>query len=158
MQFRLSKEDSADIGFALACLTGGAIHFREFKEWLFHVIKHCDDPPAYIFDMLDVKDRRDFRALEIMRFVGISKLTNADYDAIAGVRFLRGISDFENLVGADSNKDRSPTCGPRLNPRRCAKDLLHWGQSDLTGPPHVCATWPSDHLHETHRSDGCFLL
>lgn len=41
MQFSLTRNDSSDIDFALACLMAGAIHFGEFKEWLYFVIEHA---------------------------------------------------------------------------------------------------------------------
>jgi hypothetical protein len=84
VHFGLSKNDSADIGFALACLRGGAIHFREFKEWLYFVIEHGDNTPSYVFDMLDVEFRRDFNHLIIMGFHPPSDLAVEEFDAING--------------------------------------------------------------------------
>ncbi|MGR3677302.1 MAG: hypothetical protein ACU0AZ_04845, partial [Paracoccaceae bacterium] len=65
MQFSLTRNDSSDIDFALACLMAGAIHFGEFKEWLYFVIEHADDPPHYLFDMLDVELYVDFKPIRI---------------------------------------------------------------------------------------------
>ncbi|AUQ73926.1 hypothetical protein [Phaeobacter piscinae] len=98
MKFRLSKNDSADIGFALSCLLCGAIHFREFKAWLYHVIEHGDAPPHYIFDMLDVELRRDFKPLEIMGWTSSQELTDEEFDVLEGIGFLRGISDIEGRI------------------------------------------------------------
>lgn len=94
----MSKNDSSDIGFALSCLIGRAIHFREFKEWLYFVVEHSDDPPSYVFDMLDVKLFVDFKPYEIMGFVASGGLSTDEADAISGFRFLRGISDFEDRI------------------------------------------------------------
>jgi hypothetical protein len=97
----MSKNDSSDIGFALACLIGGAIHFREFKEWLYFVIEHSDEPPNYVFDMLDVEFLVDFKPYRIMGFTPSGMLTTDEADAISGFRFLRGISDFEDRISRD---------------------------------------------------------
>lgn len=98
MQFRLTKNDSADIAFALTCLFSGAIHFREFKEWLYFVIEHAKAPPDYIFDMLDVKLRVDFKPMEIMGWHGGSGLSDDEIDALEGIGFLRGIRTFEDRI------------------------------------------------------------
>lgn len=98
MKFRLSKNDSSDIGFALACLTCGAIHFREFKDWLFYVIEHGEDPPGYIFDMLDIDLRVDFKPHEIMGFVATTGLSGEELDALTGIGFQRGIVEKEDTV------------------------------------------------------------
>ena len=98
MTFRLSKNDSADIAFALSCLLCGALHFREFKEWLYHVIEHDPAPPDYIFDMLDVPQRVDFKPRNIMGWVPTETLTNDELDALEGLSFLRGITRFEDRI------------------------------------------------------------
>lgn len=101
MKFRLSKNDSADIGFAWSCLLCGAIHFREFKAWLYHVNEHDDAPPHYIFDMLDVELQRDFRPLEIMGWTSSQDLTDEEFDALQRIGFLRGISDSKDQVSRE---------------------------------------------------------
>lgn len=98
MRFRLTKNDDADIGFALACLLAGTIHFREFKEWLYFVIEHAEEPPNYIFDMLDVKQRVDFKPIRNMGWHAGSTLTDDELDMLTGIGFRRGISDFEDRV------------------------------------------------------------
>ncbi|MHA3915552.1 hypothetical protein [Halovulum sp. GXIMD14793] len=101
MPFRLSKNDSSDIGFALSCLQSGAIQFGKFKEWLYHVIEHAEEPPSYIFDMLDVGKQVDFKAFRIMGFVASGQLTDQQCDALEGIGFLRGIRDFEDQVSRE---------------------------------------------------------
>ena len=98
MNLRLTKNDSSDIGFALDCLLCGAIQFKEFKEWLYFVIDQVDEPPAYIFDMLDVKLRVDFKPHRIMGWNASGSLSDTELDALEGMGFLRGIRDFEDRI------------------------------------------------------------
>lgn len=98
MNFSLTKDDSDDIGFALSCLESGAIHFREFHEWLYYVIEHCEDPPAYIFDMLGVKVRVDFKPGQIMGWTAGGNLTDSEMDALDGISFLRKICSYEDTI------------------------------------------------------------
>jgi len=98
MKFRITKDDSSDIGLALACLLSDAIHFREFKEWLYHVIEHDNDPPSYIFDMLDNKLRRDVNHFRIMGWSADPKLTDEEYGVLFGIGFRRGIRNLEDVI------------------------------------------------------------
>jgi hypothetical protein len=98
MNLSLTKNDSADIGFALTALLCGAIQFREFKEWLYFVIEHVEEPPTYVYDMLDVELRVDFKPQKIMGWTTSGSLSDDEHDALEGIGFLRGISDFEDRV------------------------------------------------------------
>ena len=98
MEFRLTKNDSSDIGFALTCLLCGAIHFREFKDWLYFVIEHADDPPSYLFDMLDVTLRVDFKPNQIMGWTASGRVSDDEMDALEGIGFLREIHHFEDRI------------------------------------------------------------
>ena len=98
MEFRLTKKDSSDIGFALTCLMCGSIQFGEFKEWLYFIIEHAEAPPSYIFDMLDVELRVNFEPHRIMGWTASSGISDGEMDALTGIGFLRGICDFEDTV------------------------------------------------------------
>ncbi len=98
LQFRLTKNDSADIAFALTCLTCGAVRIDEFREWLYHVIEHAEAPPNYIFDMLDVTALADFKPLAIMGWYPGGELSSDGEDALEGIGFLRGITTFEDRI------------------------------------------------------------
>lgn len=98
MNFKLTKNNGSDIGFALTCLMCGAIHFREFKEWLYFVIENADTPPSYVYDMLDVKLRVDFKPSDLMGWTAGSALSDDELDALQGIGFHRGISDFEDRI------------------------------------------------------------
>lgn len=98
MQFSLTRNDSSDIDFALACLMAGAIHFGEFKEWLYFVIEHADDPPHYLFDMLDVELYVDFKPIRIRGWHSEPDFTDDERDALEGISFRRNISSFEDRI------------------------------------------------------------
>ncbi len=98
MRLRLTKNDSADIGFALTCLMSGAIHFREFKEWLYFVVEHVDAPPNYIFDMIDVDQRIDFKPMRIMGWTPSATLRDDEHDALKGIGFMRQICEHEDVI------------------------------------------------------------
>ena len=98
MQFSLTRNDSSDIDFALACLMTRAIHFSEFKEWLYFVIEHAEAPPSYVFEMLDVDLYVDFKPLNIRGWHSEPELTDGEWDALEGVSFMRNINSFEDRI------------------------------------------------------------
>ena len=92
-QHRLRKNDGADIAFALSCYYAGAITFAEFQEWLFLVIAQDDDPSPYVFDMIDVKTREDFKPFLLMGFVPGDTLSVAQHRALTGIAIERGLTE-----------------------------------------------------------------
>lgn len=90
--FRLTREDSADIGFATTCLTISAITFEEFKEWLHRVIEVSDDCPSWVFDILDLKEKFDYtlRVRQIIGFIPSAGLS--DDELCSGWYRLRALS------------------------------------------------------------------
>lgn len=66
--FRLTKGNCEDIGFARSCLVAGIVNFAEFKTWLFWIVENDDDVPAYIWDLIDLKEAFEFKPLRIMGF------------------------------------------------------------------------------------------
>jgi hypothetical protein len=98
MELRLTKNNDADIRYALASLLCGAIHFAELKEWLYFVIENTDSPPAYIFDMLDVKRKVDFKPNDIMGWTPSSFISDNEMDFLTAIGFHRGINSFEDTM------------------------------------------------------------
>ncbi|KIN61235.1 hypothetical protein Z945_2225 [Sulfitobacter noctilucae] len=106
MHFRLTKNDSADIGFALHCLKSSAIHFGEFKEWIYHVITDADDPPHYLFDMLEVAQLIDFKPMRIMGWHSSFTLSDDEAAALSGIALLRGISTMQDSISKKEALER----------------------------------------------------
>lgn len=51
--FRVSKNDSEDLGFAVTCLFTGSISRDEFNQWIYWVIANTDDELPTFFYYLD---------------------------------------------------------------------------------------------------------
>ncbi|HEZ3087454.1 TPA: hypothetical protein WH237_000382 [Neisseria meningitidis] len=53
--WKIIKEDSNDLGFAIKCLFSQSIDLNEFKLWIEQVIRDMpiEDIPFYIFDLAD---------------------------------------------------------------------------------------------------------
>ena len=53
--WKIIKEDSYDLGFAIKCLFSQSIDLNEFKLWIEQVIRDMpiEDIPFYIFDLAD---------------------------------------------------------------------------------------------------------
>ena len=53
--WKIIKEDSGDLGFAIKCLFSQSIDLNEFKLWIEQVIRDMpiEDIPFYIFDLAD---------------------------------------------------------------------------------------------------------
>lgn len=96
MTARISKQDSADLGFAMAALLTRAISLAEFRDWADHVITRtpAGQIPDWFFDlsMLDDDDRRGIAVLDIVPFTSYDPDLDANgpSDALAGIAHLRG--------------------------------------------------------------------
>lgn len=84
---RISRQDSADLGFVLAALMIGAISKEELRAWADYAIARLDEPPAWLFD-LSFFDAPAFHAYKIVGFVPDEQEEN--YDALAGIAVSRG--------------------------------------------------------------------
>ena len=102
ISFRVWKNNGEDLGFAIACLVTGAVTFDEFKEWLYLVIEHADDLPGYIFDILDIKERFDFKPSITIGFVPHWEHMDRELDAIEAITYNRRS---EYISDAASRKD-----------------------------------------------------
>ncbi|MFQ3789867.1 hypothetical protein [Halomonas sp. A29] len=89
LKLRLDKNDCDDIGFAKACLVAGVLEFAEFKEWIYYVVGHQDQVPAYFWDILDIENKFDFKPLSVMGFNPSWKHTESENDALDGIGYRR---------------------------------------------------------------------
>ncbi|MGE4323162.1 MAG: hypothetical protein AB7E60_09060 [Sphingobium sp.] len=112
--FRLTREDSTDIGFATTCLTLSAVSFDEFRDWLYHVIGASDEWPDYLLDILDLKQKFDY-TLHVRRILGFipgANLSDDEYRAVDGIAYRR----FPRHQSDGSTKETALTALAR-NPR-----------------------------------------
>ncbi len=92
-KFRLTKEDSKDLGFASLCLTFGALTLDDFKQWIYYIIEYSDidDIPTYLFDYLDVGEENGPNFHEVVPWVPCSGLKDdTDYNSVSGIFAMRG--------------------------------------------------------------------
>ena len=52
---RVIFDDSIDLGFAVAALISGTVDRSEIADWAARVIDEVEDPPTYIYVMLDME-------------------------------------------------------------------------------------------------------
>ncbi len=90
--WKIIKEDSDDLGFAIKCLFSQSIDLNEFKLWIEQVL--CDitieDIPFYIFDLADF-DGGIADIGNIVGFVPSYSLSKSKKNALTGIAFLRWI-------------------------------------------------------------------
>ncbi|KAB7613721.1 hypothetical protein F9L33_10120 [Amylibacter sp. SFDW26] len=100
------KNNSDDLGFIEDCYICSAITLPELEQWCVHVAQILDDPPHFIFDLMEVKVRGD--AIPISRVVGFSPslgATDAELDAISGIAVARGTQitgDFDKTISDEA--------------------------------------------------------
>ena len=108
---RLTKNDSDDIGFAVTCLFSGVLTWAEFQNWIHHVIETVDDPPHYVFDLLDIGEKHDFKPLQLMGWWPSWGASDQEHNALSGVgypRFSEYSSDSIGRAGAERALDKHP--------------------------------------------------
>ena len=89
MALKLDRDDFEDIGFVKTCFIADIINICELKDWIYLVIEKQDEVPFYLFKMLELKSKRDFKPLDIIGYVPFWMHTDAEYDALLGVGYLR---------------------------------------------------------------------
>ncbi|CUH51562.1 hypothetical protein [Shimia marina] len=101
MKFSLTKNDSADIGLASTALTAGAISFEEFQSWINFVVEHAEDPPHYIFDLMDW-DRTEVTFIsQVIGWWPSADLKDAESDALVGIGFIRNLRGFDDHLSRE---------------------------------------------------------
>lgn len=92
-RFRVTKEDSYDLGFADACQLSAAISPEEFVKWVYWVIENSDqDLPSYFFD-LDSLSNSAGALYDAIGFVPSPELSDSEEKAIDGIAYKRGAYD-----------------------------------------------------------------
>ena len=94
--WKIIKDDSDDLGFAIICLFSQSIDLNEFKLWIEQVIRDMpiEDTPFYIFDLADF-DEEIANIDNIVGFVSSYSLSKSKKDALTGIAFLRGIDVYD---------------------------------------------------------------
>ncbi|ENW2336019.1 hypothetical protein LBY69_001075 [Neisseria gonorrhoeae] len=100
--WKIIKEDSDDLGFAIKCLFSQSIDLNEFKLWIEQVIRDMpiEDIPFYIFDLVDFNGGiGDID--NIVGFVSSYSLSKSKKNALTGIAFLRGIDVYDPPISKE---------------------------------------------------------
>ena len=100
--WKIRKDDSDDLGFAIICLFSQSIDLNEFKLWIEQVIRDMpiEDTPFYIFDLADF-DEEIANIDNIVGFVSSYSLSKSKKDALTGIAFLRGIDVYDPPISKE---------------------------------------------------------
>ena len=100
--WKIIKDDSDDLGFAIICLFSQSIDLNEFKLWIEQVIRDMpiEDTPFYIFDLADF-DEEIANIDNIVGFVSSYSLSKSKKDALTGIAFLRGIDVYDPTISKE---------------------------------------------------------
>ena len=100
--WKIIKDDSDDLGFAIICLFSQSIDLNEFKLWIEQVIRDMpiEDTPFYIFDLADF-DGVIADIDNIVGFVSSYSLSKSKKDALTGIAFLRGIDVYDPPISKE---------------------------------------------------------
>ena len=83
----LTREDSDEIGFVVACAFSSAISLDELKQWCIDVViknNPVDQIPGYIFDLMDF-DQPLMHVFKLIGFVPSWARIDAEDDALMGI-------------------------------------------------------------------------
>ena len=88
--WKIIKEDSYDLGFAIKCLFSQSIDLNEFKLWIEQVIRDMpiEDIPFYIFDLADLDEEID-NIYNIIGFVSSYSLSKSKKKCLDGYCLLK---------------------------------------------------------------------
>jgi len=92
--FRLARDDSATIGFVVACLFRDAINLEELRAWADHVLLSAPAYPNYITE-LSLFDGYLKDIYQVIGFVPSRGLSASQALAVVGIAFARGREPFD---------------------------------------------------------------
>ena len=97
MKWKIHKENSEDLGFAISCFFKGAITANEFKKWLEIVLMDTptEELPNYFFDLVDAD--QDHFANDIGYTPG-SNLSRYEKYALEGIAYIRKVRSLTDMV------------------------------------------------------------
>ena len=127
MNWKVSKNDSEDLGFALSCLIGGIVTWDEFLHWAERVIAEQADVPSAFFGIFECPDKfgLTLRAREVFGFTPVSGLSPRQERALDGIgysRFPAFKSDMSKRNSGLSALEAEPSVRAQFN--RCFPGLL----------------------------------
>jgi len=89
--WHVTRDDSADLGFALSCLVPGAITLEEFKNWIYLVLAESEEFPDYLIELIDFEHKheliRSWR--DVVGFWPASPLSRVEERGVVGIGYAR---------------------------------------------------------------------
>ena len=100
MKWKIHKENSEDLGFALACLDYQAITIEELKKWLEIVLMDTptEELPNYFFDLIDGDV---FDIFKNMSYVPHSSLSRYEKYALEGIAYIRKVRSLTDMLAKE---------------------------------------------------------
>jgi hypothetical protein len=97
---RLILNDSIDLGFAIAALITGTVDRSEIADWAARVIDEVEDPPTYIYVMLDMERYHGRGLHDELGFTPNSGVNSEDeFQYLREIAVRRGKEDSDYLGG-----------------------------------------------------------
>jgi hypothetical protein len=97
---RVIFDDSIDLGFAVAALINGTVDRKEIADWAARVIDEVENPPTYIYVMLDMERYHGRGLHDEIGFTPTTGLnSNDELQYLREIAVRRGKEDSEYLGG-----------------------------------------------------------
>ncbi len=95
MKWKIYKENSEDLGFAISCFFNRAITSDEFKRWLDIVLidTPTEELPNYFFDLVDGDVFDIFKNMSYVPHDNLSRYEEYAVEGIAYIRKIRSLTD-----------------------------------------------------------------
>lgn len=100
--WKIAKENSQDLGFAISCLFSRSISLPEFQSWLGIVVTDVpiEKIPFYVYDLMDFND--DLANIDnVIGFVAPSKLSTQQKNALIGIAYSRNIDVYDSPISKE---------------------------------------------------------
>ena len=113
MKWAIYKENSEDLGFALACLDYQAITIEELKKWLDIVLMDTptEELPNYFFDLIDGDV---FDIFKNMNYVPHSSLSRYEKYALEGIAYIRKVRSLSDMLAKEETALKSLQNNPQI--------------------------------------------
>ena len=113
MKWKIHKENSEDLGFAISCFFKRAITSDEFKKWLDIVLMDTptEELPNYFFNLVDAD--QDHFANDIGYTPG-SNLSRYEKYALEGIAYIRKVRPLIDMVVKEETALKSLQNNPQI--------------------------------------------
>ena len=113
MKWKIHKENSRDLGFALTCLAYQAITIEELKKWLDIVLMDTptEELPNYFFDLIDGDV---FDIFKNMSYVPHDNLSRYEEYAVEGIAYIRKVRPLTDMLAKEETALKALQNNPHI--------------------------------------------